>query len=97
MSLTKKGITYFYAWDEENKQRQQNSLSQSQTGQMADKRIGRAKLDQPISVDRLERVEKGRANPTPFDIKEFAKAYGEHTLCKHYRVHEYEIGKGHNP
>lgn len=64
---------------------------------MVDKRTGRAKLDQPIPVDRLERIENGRANPTPFDIKEFAKANSEHSLCNHYCVHECEIGKDYIP
>ena len=41
-------------------------------------------LLETISVDRLERIENGKANPTPSDIVEMAKGYKAAHLCNYY-------------
>ena len=46
-----------------------------------------------ISVDRLERIENGRINPTPDDILELSKCYKAHYLLNYYCSHECSIGK----
>lgn len=50
-----------------------------------------------ISVDRLERIENGRAIPTPGEVIELASALRATHLCNYYCTHECEIGKEYIP
>ena len=46
-----------------------------------------------ITVDRLERIENGRINPTPADILELSKCYRNYNLLNYYCSHECNIGR----
>lgn len=50
-----------------------------------------------ISIDRLERIENGRINPTPDDILELSQCYKAHHLLNYYCTHECSIGKEYVP
>lgn len=56
-----------------------------------------SELLEVISVDRLERIENGRIEPTPSDIKIMAEKYKEPGLCNYYCANECEIGKEYVP
>lgn len=49
-----------------------------------------------ISIDRLEKIENGRANITPYDVTELASAYNAPTLCNYYCMNECQIGQSMN-
>ena len=46
-----------------------------------------------ISVDRLERIENGRANPDPYEVTQMAKGYKSMQLCNYYCTHDCSIGR----
>ena len=50
-----------------------------------------------ISVDRLERIENGKANPQPSEIVEMAKGYKATYLCNYYCTHDCKIGENYVP
>lgn len=50
-----------------------------------------------ISVDRLERIENERINPTPEDILELSDFYKNYHLLNYYCSHECVIGKEYIP
>ncbi|MDO4467870.1 MAG: helix-turn-helix transcriptional regulator [Bacillota bacterium] len=56
-----------------------------------------SELLEVISVDRLERIENGRIDPTPSDIKIMSEKYKNPSLCNYYCTHECDIGKEYVP
>lgn len=55
------------------------------------------KLDNLISVNKLEKLENGRMNLNPDDVLLLAEAYEKPELCNYYCSHECPIGKKYVP
>lgn len=50
-----------------------------------------------MSAARIEKIEYGTQEPTPYDIVEMADAYKRPDLCNHYCTHNCQIGKRYVP
>lgn len=56
-----------------------------------------SELLETISPDRLERIEKDKTTPNPYEVKVMAEKYKASHLCNHYCTHLCEIGQEYVP
>lgn len=50
-----------------------------------------------VSASRIEKIEYGRQEPTPYDIVQMADVYGRPDLCNYFCSHRCEIGQRYVP
>jgi transcriptional regulator with XRE-family HTH domain len=63
--------------------RKKNGLSREKASELMD----------TLSPEKIEKIENGKQEPTPADIMEMAKGYGEPSIRNYYCAHDCPMGK----